>query len=111
MVKLSLAGAAAVAITAAMFAPSLGARVQGGSQFEYMRVSNHYSGLGESSVLRACVAAVNAWDCRDFPAATGVDPAATMLSTLGNEGWELVSVVPGEISGSPSVSMLFKRQR
>jgi hypothetical protein len=64
---------------------------------------------------RACMAVDNDWKCRTFDRADRSDTAlqttwATTLTTLGNEGWELVSVVQDPPATSAN-TYIFKRQR
>ena len=65
---------------------------------------------------RACIAATEVWSCREF-ADQSDEPNGgprTMLATLGNEGWDLVSSLDERHetnSDFVGLSYLFKRQR
>jgi hypothetical protein len=119
VVRLSLALAAVIAVVAAMFAPAFVARAQQGPpRFEYLQVTAHgrrtVNSPGRVDIIagyRACVAAADEWQCREFtPAASS---GAAMFSTLGNEGWELISALDVRWfdENHPSPTYLFKRQR
>lgn len=116
MSKISLA-VVAVAVTA-MFIPSLIARAQGTTRFEYVRVTSYPvrvgalpSGMQVRSGFHACVAGTEAWNCRDFPPTESPDTALRKtLATLGNEGWELVAAVSEQPTNSVDLTYLFKRQ-
>jgi hypothetical protein len=95
-------------------------RAQSTPRFEYLRafaygerqqVSDIRRGptVRVGKAYRACIAAENEWNCRDFARAEAPDsPERKMLSTLGDEGWELVSVVQ-EADSQFGVTYLFKR--
>jgi hypothetical protein len=115
MRKLSLAVVAAVVLIAAVFAPSLIARQQSATRFEYLRVAPYGGQVQEQGRvvlstflgLRACVATSTEWACRDFPQASS-DAIRTVFATLGNEGWELVSA-GYDPQGLAAGTYLFKR--
>ena len=118
MMKLSFSVVALIALTAlAIFAPSLVAHAQRAARFEYSRVTPYGLWQNEGNVrhmrvgYRACLAATDEWTCRDFKPQESSDAALrTALSTLGNEGWELVSVVSEDPNPSPyGLTYLFKR--
>ena len=120
MKKLSLAVAlAVVAAMVALSATALIARQQTTVRFEYLRVGTYPGQVtrnGQTITLgaagyRACRAEIAAWNCRDFARTdSGVDDALrTMLVTLGNEGWEVVSDGYDE-NGLTAGAYLFKRQ-
>src|SRR4051812_17015411 len=101
MSRRSLAVVGLMALVAAPLASSLGARAQNAPRLEYARVvpvvTRVYTSpnsVQERRGYRACVAGAADWTCRDFPATEIAGSALrTTLSTLGNEGWELVSAV------------------
>ena len=122
MRKLSLTVVAAIAVITATLAPSLVARAQTAPRFEYLRVTPYRADMMTPGRLiqrwggyRACVAASNEWTCREFEQTDLPNGALpTMLATLGNEGWELVSAVDEkhELNGSfGGLTYLFKRQK
>ena len=91
MMKLALAITAFVVIV--IFVPSLTARVQTPTRFEYATAAPYvYSrtqgvGIAEAQGYRACVATLSQWTCRQFE--QGDSSSAAALATLGNEGWSL----------------------
>jgi hypothetical protein len=126
MRKLSLAAVSAIALGAALSAPSLIARQQNIARFEYLRLTPYLGTVtsiqpsttspsgamtpGSASLtpggVRACVAASAEWTCRRFDGQASADDGfRTALVTLGSEGWELVSA-DAETPGA----YLFKRQ-
>ena len=120
MSKLSLA-AVAVLSSVALFGLSE-VRAQSPTRYEYMRAVAYAAReqhmdvrVGTTTVerqaYRACRAAESDWSCRDFlPGNGGADsPLRAMLSTLGAEGWELVSAVPEE-DNRFGLTYLFKRR-
>jgi hypothetical protein len=118
MMKLSLTIAGMIAIATAMFAPSVTARAQGAGRFEYLRLAPYATRveiLGHvefHSGYRACVAATPDWTCREFAPTESTDAALrTALATLGNERWELVSVLTEdpERTYPKGLMYLFKR--
>lgn len=127
MLKLSLA-VALTAIVAAAVTPSLTARAQASrSRFEYLRVTPYWidaptlstslptsSGATAGWGYRACIAGGTEWTCREFPRTrdTKDDALPLTLAALGNEGWELVSVVDERPpDGTAWLTYLFKRAR
>jgi hypothetical protein len=116
MRKLSLAGFAVIALSMAMFVPSLIGRAQSAGRFEYVRVTPYLVNPMNPARIgyRACVATTGEWICRQFESKDSSDAGLrTALATLGNEGWELVSAAddpPGE-SIPEGLTYLFKRQR
>jgi hypothetical protein len=118
MSKVSLTLIAVVVVVAATFSPSLIVRAQSATRIEYIRVTPYLqqipvsvSAVQERCGYRACVAGMNDWACRDFPATqSSNDALRTTLATLGNEGWELVSTVNEEpSSGTHGLTHVFKR--
>lgn len=120
MLKLSLATLSVVVILAAVFPSSIVTRAQGATQFEYIRAtpfgvrweSSNIAGSGKSgfyikTAYRACRASGETWNCREFPPESALQ---TMLSTLGSDGWELVSVVNENPNNGSDLTYLFKRQ-
>lgn len=87
------------------------------SPFEYLRVTPFSvsipiapNQISFAPGYRACVAAATEWTCREFRPETVSDSALrTVLATLGNEGWELVSAVK-EDGPTSALTYLFKRQ-
>ena len=122
MVKLSLTVAAVIAVVTAMFAPSLVARAQSAARFDYLRVTP-YQAVTETPArisfrwagYRACAAASTEWTCREFEAKGDSNTALrSVLATLGNEGWELVSAVDERHEVNTTfggLTYMFKRQR
>jgi hypothetical protein len=119
MRKLSLAVVSAIALIAALSAPSLVARQQSVVRFEYLRLTPYLGAVQQVGTtitasnsfggVRACVATSAEWACRNFQAPSASEDATrTALVTLGNEGWELVSA--GYVDGQTSGAYLFKRQ-
>jgi hypothetical protein len=119
MTKPYLAAAGVIAAVAAWLAPQVVARQQTATQFEYGRVT-HYPQLAQGRLIqnagyRFCAAGDTGWSCRDFAPADSSAPAlnaawATSLSTLGNEGWELVAIQDDTHAGTAG-AFIFKRQR
>jgi hypothetical protein len=118
MSKRSLALVALVPVVAAMFMSSLTVRAQSPARIEYVRVTPYTTRtpVGPNAVqervgYRACVAGAAEWTCRDFqPTPSSADALRTALVTLGNEGWELVSVVEDDLNANARGLMyLFKR--
>jgi hypothetical protein len=119
MARLSLVLAAVIAVIAAVFAPAPVARAQQGPpRFEYLQVTPHGTRIvnspGQVDLLigyRACAAAGGEWRCREF--VSSESSGAEMFSTLGDEGWELVSALDVRWfdENRPSLTYLFKRQR
>lgn len=115
MRKLSLAAVAVFVVLGLLFAPSLIARQQTATRFEYLRVAPYggpeqYKGRTVHSTFlgyRACIAASADWVCRDF-AQGNSDAVRNVFVTLGNEGWELVSV-GYDPQGLTAGTYLFKR--
>jgi hypothetical protein len=124
MTRFLLAAAVVIAAIAGPFMLTLTTRAQGVVRFEYTYVTTHqrlYTGQGvpggvlSTAGYRACLAAGGQWTCRDFDRADLSDASltgawATALTTLGNEGWELVSVVY-DPQASLNPTHIFKRQR
>jgi hypothetical protein len=118
MSKLSLTLLVALSFVA-LFGWS-GTRAQASTRYEYVRAVAYASRQQEADVragvmiieraaYRACRAAEADWNCRDFAPANGPDsPLRSMLSTLGSEGWELVSAVAEE-NNRFGLTYLFKR--
>ena len=117
MTTLSLSVVALIAIIAAMFASSLVASAQSAARFEYNRVTPygrmHTEGrIGNIRIgYRACLAATDGWTCSDFEPQASDAAFRTALATLGNEGWELVSVSADPSPSPYGLTYLFKRQR
>ena len=121
MRKLSLAVAGLLALLA-LSTPSLIARQPSAARFQYLQVSpylvQHPTGpnsVVERLAYRACVAGTAEWTCRQFEPSTrdprGTDTALrNTLSTLGSEGWELVSAIDEMPERSGGATFLFKRQ-
>jgi hypothetical protein len=68
------------------------------------------------SGYRACQATLERWSCREFrsaPAADNNDVLAKVLTTLGDEGWELTSVLDEtkQLSQPRGLTYIFKRQQ
>lgn len=111
-------------LTAALALPTLTVRAASTSRFEYLRLEPGLPqfDLGTGTPLFpanrqgyvACVAGRPATEkCREFEDAGGQSRAMEVaLSTLGNEGWELVSVIDETVNqGSPKgLTYVFKRQ-
>jgi hypothetical protein len=87
------------------------------TRFEYLRVtpfpvsvptrSNH---ITVQPGYRVCLAASTEWGCRLFrPESVSDAVLATMLTTLGDEGWELVSAIKEE-GPTSGLTYFFKRQ-
>lgn len=118
MSKLSLT--ALVALSSITLFGLSGVRAQSSTRYEYMRAVAYAAReqhmdvragttIVERQAYRACRAAESDWSCRDFPPGNGADsPLRSMLSTLGAEGWELVSAVPEE-DNRFGLTYLFKR--
>lgn len=121
MSKISLAFIAVVVVVSAMLRPSLIVRAQGTTRIEYARVTPSSVSLASAAVnprrpsfsYRACVAGINQWACREFDSRESPTEALRIAFVqLGNEGWELVSVVEEDKSFSVAgLTYLFKRQR
>jgi hypothetical protein len=123
MARLTLNVVLILAVIAAALAPSVMARVQTqGPRFEYLVVNSFQAPAPgvpygyRIAGYRACMAASAGWNCREFPSAAtdSNDTFGPTLETLGNEGWELVSVIPpaDEDRMRPvSGTYLFKRTR
>ena len=116
MMRLSLAVLSAV--IAVLFAMSIVGRAQSAVRFEYGRVTPYTVAQTQGGWVyqhvgyRACVAVTNEWTCREFePKESSEAALRAMLATLGNEGWELVSVVDEDPNSSLALTYLFKRQR
>lgn len=123
MTRFSLTAAAVIVASVGLFTLSP-TRAQGAARFEYTYVTTHqrlYQGQGvpggvtTTAGYRACLAAGSQWTCRDFDRADLSGAAltaawATALTTLGDEGWELVSVVYDPQS-SLNPTHIFKRRR
>jgi hypothetical protein len=119
MTKRSLAVVAAVVLIAAVFAPSLIARQQSATRFEYLRVAPYATPLQVAGAVgsrwagyRACVAVGSAWNCREFEH-RGSDALPTTLAMLGSEGWELVAAtIRDDVNvDTGGLTYFFKRQR
>ena len=120
MSKISLAAVSVLVLIAIAFAWSEAPRAQGSTQFEYVRAYPYKArqeianrdgsrGVVERTAYRACRAAGSEWSCRDYPTPGAADAALrTMLATMGNEGWELVSAVD-EGEQYDGLTYLFKR--
>jgi hypothetical protein len=97
---------------------SVGFALKGAVRFEYVRVSPYAipmstapGGVTMRTGYRACVAAAQAWNCRDFRPTESPDPLHDALVALGNDGWELVSVANEEPTATnPNLTYWFKRQ-
>ena len=117
-VALAIVGVAV--LIGALYAPTLVARRQSLARFEYLELSPGLSARGGSAQrlgYTACAATATSeeWACREFESPKSLSNALQVsLSTLGNEGWELVAVMDGATNpwGDPTLKdYLFKRQR
>ena len=115
MGKASLAVGALVTLVAAIFTLSVvqTTRAQTATRIEYLRATPFSAQLSSGALntaYQACVAGPTEWTCRDFRPTVSSDSALrTMLSTLGNEGWELVSAAgEGEPTWNKKFTYLFK---
>src|SRR5688572_1256999 len=118
MLKATLATLSVVLITAAFALPD-GVRAQTAApQFEYVRVTpfpvslatrpNH---ITVQPGYRVCLAAPSEWSCRVYrPESVSDVVLGTVLTTLGDEGWELVSAIK-EDGATSGLTYLFKRQK
>jgi hypothetical protein len=99
MRKSLFAVVAVTVVIGAMLGSSLVARSQAAARFEYTQLFP-YSELDPHAQFRqvwsrvgyrACVAASAEWTCRDFRESSVDAGYRTALSTLGREGWELIT--------------------
>lgn len=81
------------------------------TRWEYLRLTlgvppgpNNQQRVG----YQACAASGSEWICREF--VDPRDPIVKALSTLGDDGWELVTVI-GDATSSQGLTYLFKRGR
>jgi hypothetical protein len=92
------------------------------TRFEYLRLTPYSAQARAPYGIRiagyhACLAAGPAWQCRDFESAaseySGDDALSPAWTTLGNEGWELVSANARSDDGPffGTATYLFKRPR
>lgn len=116
--KISLVTLSVVAVATAILASWDGIRAQAVSTpFEYLQVTPFPVSVKTKSDhvttqpgYRACVATSTEWSCRMFrPADMSNTALRTLFATLGDEGWELVSVVKEE-SATSGLTYFFKRQ-
>jgi hypothetical protein len=123
MRKLSITVAGILLLLVSLSVPSLIARQQSSVQFDYLQlvpyqvqIPSGFRAVTERSAYRACIAGSAEWACRQFEPSNadprGVDTALRgALSTLGNEGWELVSAVDESPDRDGGIVYLFKQQR
>ena len=111
-----IAAGVAVALCA-LTVPSLGARQEVTTGWEYARLT---PGLpSKPSAMkplgyRACLAGEAEWTCREFESKDNQDEALRRaLSTLGSEGWELVSAIDETetLSYPKGLTYLLKRHK
>src|SRR5262245_11559516 len=102
MSKISLAFVVVLVVVTTVVAPSFIGRAQSTTRIEYARVTPSPVSLAPvagnprrlSFSYRACVAGTNEWLCREFDSRESpAEALRIVLVQLGNEGWELVSVV------------------
>jgi hypothetical protein len=111
--KLSLTFLSIVAIASALVSAD-GLRAQSSTSFEYLRVAPYYvsqqSGrmMYQRTAYRGCLATTGQFNCREFGGASDSTLLA-MLATLGDEGWELVSVVDEKDPVLDGLTYFFKR--
>jgi hypothetical protein len=93
------------------------ARAAASSRFEYLHLTPGLPRPDPAPVkfrqgYQACVAGAAAQKCREFEDPEWQERALdTALATLGNEGWELVSVIDRSGTGTPKgLTYIFKRQ-
>ena len=120
MSKILLASVAVAVVVTGMITTSFVVRAQGSTRIEYARVTPNtvqHSAVALNAAqplfsYRACIARVNEWSCRDFkPSESVTDALRIAFVQLGNEGWELVSVVEEDASfNTRGLTYLFKRQ-
>ena len=120
MRRFTLAIVGIALLIGALYAPALVARRQSLNRFEYLELSPGVPERGGNARrfgYSACVAtpATADWTCRDFESPKSLSGALqAALSTLGNEGWELVAVTDGAPNpwADPTLKdYVFKRQR
>jgi hypothetical protein len=113
----SLFAVLAAAVVSVTLGSSLVARSQAAPRFEYTQltpftalVSHPQLGQVWSRVgYRACVATNDEWTCREFRVQDSADDGfRTALTTLGREGWELITPYHESADGTTR-TMLFKR--
>ena len=120
MSRILLALVAVVVVVTGILTSSFTIRAQSSMRIEYAPVTPNV--VQHSTVAldaaqplfsyRACIARVTEWSCRDFkPSESSSEALRTALVQLGNEGWELVSVVEEDASfNTRGRTYLFKRQ-
>lgn len=110
--------ALAVAAATGVLGSSLVARSQTAARFEYTQltpyselVSHPQLGQVRSRVgYKACIAGPEEWTCREFKVEGSTDAGyRAALSTLGREGWELITPYHESADGTTR-TLLFKRQ-
>lgn len=113
--------AAIVALAAiALTVPSLIAKQQTATKWEYLRLAPGLAGeiidMSQHG-YQACEATEVEWRCREFKSGSrtsGDDALRRALATLGAEGWELVSTVDTARDGVVypwGMTYVLKRQR
>jgi hypothetical protein len=118
----SIGFAAVVALAAIAFmVPSLVARQQTVTRWEYLRITPGlpspvatFDMSQDRLGYQACQAKDTEWKCRDFESKDNQDDALrSALATLGAEGWELVSTVAQAegVSYPSGLTYLLKRQQ
>ena len=87
------------------------------ARFQYLRLTPGVPQPGPLDTrpqhgYQACEAKPKAWSCRTFKAAHPDDGLRDAMTTLGAEGWELVSAVDEaeHLSYPKGLTYLFKRQ-
>ena len=118
MSKVTISILAAFSVVA-LFELTANVGAQSSAGFEYMRgaaysVSEESINRGErvtvvKTAYRACKAAEVEWSCQVFPAGPADASLRSMLTRLGAEGWELVSVVKDDEKAYGGPTYLFKR--
>ena len=118
MSKVTLSILTAVSVVA-LFELTASVGAQSSAGFEYMRgaaytVSEESIVRGERTTLqktvyRACKAAELEWSCQILPGESENASLRSMLTRLGAEGWELVSVVKDDDKAYGGPTYLFKR--
>ncbi len=113
MKNISLSVVALCALMTAAFAPALLARAQGSGGFDYMRLTPGLAGTTERLGYRACLATTNQWTCREFEGDDYDSGLRTALTSLGNERWELVSLIDEtqNLSRPKGLTYVLKRQK
>jgi len=118
MTKVLLVVLSLIAAIGVMGRSALNAGAQVARRFEYARLAPYARIQTKGTVanrqtgFRACIAAAAEWNCREFEHNQGSDTSLRLaLSTLGSEGWELVSAVVEDPNPQVAgLTFLFRRQ-